>query len=765
MSEKLTEEDTKRLYITPQLENAGWKNLIKMEYHITEPKNVLKNNKINKSNGKFADYLLRFKDNVNQFAVLEAKSYDISADKGIQQAIEYTEMLNLPYAFSSNGRTYIEHDFIKGTENEYPLSNFPTVDELMARYKNSVDENTFLINTTAGFYSSDFKRTPRYYQLVATKKVLDAIINKKQNRILLVMATGTGKTFTIFQIINFLIKNKIKRRVLYLADRNILIDQTMCQDFKPFQKIMTKIEKRKMSDEYQIYMSLYQQLISEDGEEKFRYYDKDFFDLIVIDECHRGSVKDDSLWRKILEYFDSATQIGLTATPKETKTESNISYFGEPIYEYSLSNGINDGFLAPYIVIREVINVDAEGYVPYHNERDDNGKLIENREYNSTDFDRKLIIDERTQLVAREVTRFLKESNDRYQKTIVFCVDIDHAERMRRALINENNDLVKENAKYVMKITGDDKEGKDQLDNFIDPNETYPVIVTTSKLLTTGVDCKTCKLIVLDTNIESMTEFKQIIGRGTRLYPERNKEFFTIMDFRGATRKFSDPNFDGEPICIKEINNIHEKLVDNDVALELNNVEKTQNNNEKYKLSGKNVYLINQTTKVLNSDGKLEEEKYIDYTKNIIISKFPDFNAFIKKWIETKKKSEILNEFDTSIDFSVLKSILNLQDIDDFDLINNIAYNIKPLTKSERIKNPKLQEFLKQQTENTRKVLNALLDAYLENGIIDLENPSILNNEPFRSMGSPSMIIHQWFGGLSKYNNVLYKLEDLLFSI
>ncbi|MGL6298561.1 MAG: EcoAI/FtnUII family type I restriction enzme subunit R [Methanobacteriaceae archaeon] len=554
--ERMSEDDVKYQLITPAIENAGWdKSQLKFEYSFTDGEMRIRGNESKRGKRKRADYLLLYKPNM-PIAVVEAKDKSHALCDGIQQGISYAKALDVPFVYSSNGSGFFEHDRLKGRGKELFLDEFPSPEELWERYKKhkNIDFEEEKIITEPYYYDSISKRKPRYYQRIAINRTIEAIAQGK-NRILLVMATGTGKTYTAFQIVHNLWKSKTKKKILYLADRNILIDQTMQQDFKPFEKVMTKIEKHNMDSSYEIYFALYQQLVQEDSvKQPFEEFDEDFFDLIIVDECHRGSAKEDSQWRRILEYFYSATQIGMTATPKEDKNVSNASYFGEPLYKYSLKQGIKDGFLAPYKVIRIGLDVDLDGYRPEKDKKDFFGNIIEDRVYNNHDYDRTIIIDDRTKVVAKKITEYLKQT-DRFAKTIVFCVDTEHALRMRHALINQNSDLVAQNDKYIMRITGNDKEGKNQLDYFIDANEKYPTIVTTSKLMSTGVDCKTCKLIVLDNNINSMTEFKQIIGRGTRLRPDHNKNYFTIMDFRNNSRKFADPEFDGDPVHIHEVKN------------------------------------------------------------------------------------------------------------------------------------------------------------------------------------------------------------------
>lgn len=762
---KLTEEDVKFQFITPAIEKAGWhKNQFRMEYFFTEGQIIVRGSSVKRGSRKKADYVL-FRANSNgtiPLALIEAKTLDHSLGSGMQQALDYARILDIPFVYSSNGKGFLEHDRLLGTEKELDLLSFPSEDELIDRFntsKNLSDHDKEVI--AEPFHVDLFQpKTPRYYQTVAIQRAIEAIASGK-NRILLVMATGTGKTYTAFQIIWKLVQtNKIKK-VLYLADRNILIDQTMQQDFKPFSKIMTKIKDRNLDSAYEIYMSLYHQLAGEDGNEPFRELAPDFFDLIVVDEAHRGSAKDDSLWRKILEYFNSSIQIGMTATPKETKYVSNINYFGEPVYTYSLKQGINDGFLAPYKVIRINIDRDSEGWRPYIGQRDLEGKEIEDRQYGPNDFDRKLIIDERTKEVAKRITKWLKD-NDRFAKTIVFCVDINHAERMRQALINENTDLVLENQNYIMRITGDNPEGKAQLDNFIDTNEKYPSIVTTSKLMTTGVDAKTTKLIVLDNITNSMTEFKQIIGRGTRLLPDKGKYYFTIMDFRNASRLFADPEFDGEPI---DVYTGHDGGTDSSGGEDLP-PDTTDDNNEnvKYRVSGVPVQIINERIQYYDTDGKLVTESIVDFSKRNLLSEYSTLDDFINNWSSADKKSAIISELEErGVFLEELKNKYD-SDIDDFDLILHFAFDVKPLTKKERVKYLKDSGFLEQYSDVCKNVLDSLLEKYQDNGIQDVEDTRILENAPFDRLGNPVKIAN-YFGGKKAYLQTVREMSNLLYSL
>ena len=565
------------------------------------------------------------------------------------------------------------------------------------------------------------------------------------------MATGTGKTFTAFQIAHRLKEAGVKKKILYLADRNILIDQTMDGDFKPFEKVMTKVEKRELDSSYELFFALYQQLVKPNQEKQpYEYLDPSFFDLIIVDECHRGSAAEDSEWREILEYFSSATQIGMTATPKETKYVSNINYFGEPLYTYSLKEGIQDGFLAPYKVIRIAFDKDLEGYRPKKGQKDSRGELVEDRIYNLTDFDKNIILEERTKGVAKRITEFLKKT-DRFSKTIVFCVDTEHADRMRQALINENSDLYKENSKYIMRITGNDEEGKKQLDYFIDENSRYPTIVTTSKLLTTGVDCKTCKVIALDTNIGSMTEFKQIIGRGTRLRPEYDKNYFTILDFRNNSRNFADPDFMGEPDGDEYVGPKdpipREKPIESVVK------------KPKPKIKDVKVQKVFEQYQCFDSEGNLITENIIDYSHDKLLEDFPNLETFLNKWNSSMKKQAIIDElYEHGIFLDVLREISGKEDMDDFDLICHIAFDKKPLTRQERANNVRKRDYLSKYEGVARKVLEGLLDKYASSGIVNLEDTNILYNEPFRQYGEPRNIAEKYFGGK---NGLLDAMSDL----
>lgn len=774
----MTEEDIKMKYITPAVIKGGWnlEKQVSAEYAFTDGRVIVRGNTTARGKRKRADYILYYKANI-PIAIIEAKDNKHSLGAGMQQAINYAEILDIPFAYSSNGDGFLEHDMENGLEKELSLDEFPAPENLWERFKKQSginDEQEKLI--TEPYYFQYQDKTPRYYQRIAINRIVEAIA-KGQNRILLVMATGTGKTYTAFQIIYRLWKSGTKKKILFLADRNILIDQTMQNDFKPFEKVMIKVENRKMDSAYEVYLSLYHQMTGEDNFEVFRQFKPDFFDLIIIDECHRGSAKEESRWRRILDYFKNATHIGMTATPKETEETSNINYFGEPIYTYSLKQGIDDGFLAPYKVIRVGLDKDLHGYRPEIGKIDVYGNEIEDREYNTNDFDRKLIIDDRTITIAKKITEFLKKTN-RFSKTIVFCVNIDHAERMRQALINENSDLVRQNNKYVMRITGDNDEGKAQLDNFIDEDSIYPTIVTTSKLMTTGVDCKTCKLIVLD-NIfgeNGMTEFKQIIGRGTRLKPEYGKLYFTIMDFRNASRLFADPAFDGDPVQIYTPDE-GDSIIPTDIT-EGNEDEftdgqtgegvfgattGTNENTLVYRVNDVEVMVLSERVQYYDKDGKLITESITDYSKKNILEKYASLDSFLSVWNNEERKQAIIDELkEHGVLLEALKEESGNKDLDDFDLICHIAYDKKPLTKSERAINVKKRGYLYKYSDMAQKVLEALLDKYMDKGIIELEDTKILELKDFEKFGGPLKIV-KLFGGKAGYIKAIKELENELY--
>lgn len=751
MNGNLSDEDVKLRYITPAILNAGWKfENIRMEY-FTDGQILVRGNVVERGDRKRVDYLLR-KDGKFPLAVVEAKKIEHTADSGLQQAMNYAEILHVPFAYSSNGKKFIEHDFLTGNEREFSMNEFPKEAELWRRYCTDkkfspVQEKIIL---TPDHYDSLKDRTPRYYQRIAIDSTIQAVAEGRR-RLWLVMATGTGKTFTAFQIVWKFLQARVVSRVLYLADRNVLIDQTMAQDFKPLEKIMCKIKNKQLDSSYQVFMSLYHQLACEDDDESFRQFKPEFFDLVIVDECHRGSAKADSEWRRILNYFHRAIHIGLTATPKETADVSNKTYFGAPIYTYSLKQGILDGFLAPYKVVRVNIDRDINGWRPHIGKTDIDGKNLPDKTFHQEDFNRDLFIDERTELVAQRITDWLKQ-NGRFSKTIVFCKNTAHAELMRRALVNENSDLVRDVPNYVMKITGDDLEGKRQLDNFIEPDATPPIIATTAELLSTGVDCKTVKLIVIDKEIESMIMFKQIIGRGTRLFPHYDKNFFTIMDFTGASEKFFDPEFDGDPAVVFD---------DTKIAPTKKNPPEV-NSHEVYHVNGVEVSIVNEAVSYLGKDGRLITENLIDYTRKNILGKYADLQNFLQIWSAADRKQAILDELTgDGIFIAFLREKFD-KDIDDFDLILHVAYGKQSKTRRQRAQSAKNSAALKNFPDKCRSVLNALLDKYSSNGIGDIENLQVLKNSPFNAIGSPATIV-KLFGGKENYRQAVRLLTNLIY--
>lgn len=791
----LTEEDIKMRYITPAIINAGWdKKQIRLEYSFTAGRIILRGNITARGKQKRADYLLSYKSNF-PLAIVEAKDNNHPVGAGLQQAIEYAKVLDIPYVYASNGDGFVEQNLITGEVKELKLEDFPSPEALYKRYRvdKGIDEAEEKVILEPYYYIPNYK-TPRYYQRVAINRTVDAVA-KGQQRVLVVSATGTGKTYMTFQIIYRLWKSGLKKKILFLADRNVLVDQTISGDFKPFGGKMTKVQKRNLDSSYEIYLALYQQLAGDDGEEAYLQFQPNFFDLIVIDECHRGSAKEESAWRKILDYFSSATHVGCTATPIETKEASSTSYFGEPIYEYSLKQGIEDGFLAPYKVIRIGLDKDLEGYRPEVGKVDKFGYEIEDREYNIKDFDRKIVIDDRTRVVAAKITEFLKKT-DRFSKTIVFCVDIEHAERMRQALINENKDLYSQNEKYIMRITGDNDEGKAQLENFIDEEMKYPVIAVTSKLMTTGVDAKMCKLIVLENNINSMTEFKQIIGRGTRLLEEYGKTYFTIMDFRNASRLFADPDFDGKPEVVIDIDGddpVNDPIPDPELPID----EGDENPNpgddggnggiseeggeygpgdippfgegegedkpRKYYVGDITVKVLSERVQYVDKDGKLITESLIDYTKKNILQQYSRLDDFLRTWTTAEKKQAIIEELqDDGVLLDAVREELGKTELDDFDLICHIAYDKAPLTKKERAENVKKRHYLYKYSDTAQKVIEALLDKYANDGIKDIEDTKVLELKEFAQIGSPLKIVKA-FGGKEAYQKAVQELENEIY--
>ncbi len=777
---QMSEEDIKLQYITPAI-TAKWDiKKITMETNITDGKINLRGNFVTREKPKRADYVLYLNSN-NPIAIVEAKDNKHSISHGLQQAMAYASMLDIPFAYSSNGDGFFEHDFLTGKERELGLDEFPTEEELYCRYKNGANNGEGLSENQEKmiqqpYYSSQKTYPPRYYQRIAINRTVDAI-SRGKDRLLLVMATGTGKTYTAFQIVYRLLKSGMKSKILYLADRNNLVDQSIQQDFAPLEKVIHKVNFSKDDPStitsYQVYFSLYQQLAggNDDQEEDInntilklkQLFRPDFFDLIIVDECHRGSAKKESNWRKILEYFASATQIGMTATPKETKYISNIDYFGEPIYIYSLKEGIEDGFLAPFKVINVMTDI-GEGWRPRKGQCDIYGNEIEDRIYTNSDYDYNIIIEDRIQQVAAEITNYLK-STDRMAKTIVFCATEDAAERMRVALVNQNSDMVQKNPDYVVRITGSDTYGKSKLDYFISVREKYPVIATTSKLLSTGSDCKMTKLIVLDEMIGSMTEFKQIIGRGTRLREKEGKTHFVVMDFRNVSRLFADPDWDG-PIEMDEDFNPKSgsgKNTKSPVGPGPDPVEPKQPK-PIVNRDGCQVKIVYKTVSVYDANGKLlRQESIIDYTKENILGAYASLENFIRKWSAEEKKEKIRRLLrEQGIDLETLKEDQGMSDVDDFDFICHVAFDKKPLTRKERAENVKKRDFLNKYSGAAREVLEALLDKYMNTGIYEIEKAEILKLDPFMRMGKPQKIA-SYFGGKDGYLKAVKELENAIY--
>ena len=776
----LTEADVRSKFITPAIVGPGKWDLmtqVREEAYFTKGRVIVRGKTVQRGEAKKADYILSYKPNV-PLAVLEAKDNNHAVGDGMQQALGYAEILDVPFAYSSNGDAFLEHDRTAsgGTvTREIPLDQFPTPDELWARYCKAkgytADQESV---ATQDYHDNGSQKSPRYYQLIAINRTVDAIA-RGMNRILLVMATGTGKTYTAFQIIWRLWKSGTKKRILFLVDRNILADQTKTNDFKPFGTAMTKITNRTVDKSFEIYLCLYQAVTgTEEDQNIYTQFSPDFFDLIVIDECHRGSAADNAAWRKVLEYFSSATQIGLTATPKETKDVSNIEYFGDPIYTYSLRQGISDGFLAPYKVVRIGLDRDLDGWRPFDGQTDKNGQVIEDREYNDRDFDRNLILEKRTTLVAAKVTEFLR-ATDRFAKTIIFCENIDHAERMRQAMVNANPDLAAANAKYVMRITGDNDEGKAQLDNFIDPESTYPVIACTSRLMSTGVDAQTCHLIVLDRRIASMTEFKQIIGRGTRINEDYNKLFFTIMDFKRATALFADPDFDGDPVQIYEPNE-GEAIVPPDEPAEggeeeppggtivdaLGGEETLGTRPIKYYVNNVEVRVATERVQYLDEYGKLITESLKDYSRKTVRQSYASLNAFLTVWNDAEKKQAILDELAAKGVFLEELAEQVGRDYDAFDLVCHVAFDAPPLTRKERADNVKKRNVFAKYGDKARAVLDTLLQKYADGGIKSVESLEILKVDPLTAHGTPVEIV-KLFGGRDGYLAAIRELETALY--
>lgn len=805
--QSLSERDICTKFITPALRNAGWDELLQIreEVSFTRGRIIVRGKLVSRGKAKRADYVLYAKPNI-PLALIEAKDNSHSVGDGMQQGLEYAETLEIPFVFSSNGDGFVFHDRT-GTsvapEIKLGLNAFPSPGELWARYsawKGLTPEAEKIV--LQDYFDDGGGKAPRYYQVNATNAAIEAIATG-QDRVLLVMATGTGKTYTAFQIIYRLWKAKQKKRILFLADRNILVDQTMVNDFKPFGNVMAKLSassktiekpdgslvdlttaidaKRQINKSYEIYLGLYQSLTgSEERDKLYKSFSPGFFDLIVVDECHRGSAAEDSAWREILEYFPDAAQIGLTATPKETKYISNIAYFGDPVYTYSLKQGIRDGFLAPYKVVKVHIDRDVEGYRPEKGQLDTEGKEIEDRIYNVKDFDRTLVLDDRTRVTAEKITEFLKESGDRFQKTIIFCVDTEHADRMRRALVNENPDLVTENHRYVMRITGNDPEGQAQLGNFIDPESKYPVLVTTSQLLSTGVDAQTCRLIVLDKEINSMTEFKQIVGRGTRVHEDTKKFYFTLIDFRGATNLFADPDFDGEPVQIYEpgedepiappddapvfdeegealpdVPTEDETIVDDPGIVDF---PVGGDQKRKIYVEGVPARIIAERIEYLDEYGKLVTESLRDFTKNTLQKQFASLDEFLTRWNSTDRKQAIVDELEAEgLPLDIVGAELG-KGLDPFDLICHIAFDKKPLTRRERAESVKKHDSFTKYGAQAQAVLNALLTKYADEGVLNLDDPRMLQIAPFDEMGSPVQLIKA-FGSRAGFEQAVHELQ------
>lgn len=784
----LSERDICTKFITPSLVAAGWnvETQLREEVGFTDGRIYVRGKLHARGAQKRADYILYFKPNI-PIAVIEAKDNNHTVSAGIQQALSYARTLDIPFVFSSNGDAFYFHDGSTTSgpiETEIPLAAFPSPDQLWQKYRalKGISDDVAPI-VAQDYFSDGLNRSPRYYQQIAVNRTVEAIArNEGNNRHLLVMATGTGKTYTAFQIIYRLWKSGLKKRILLLADRTALIDQTVRGDFRHFKEAMTVIKHKQIDTAYSIYLSLYQGLADNNHEDAYKQFSPEFFDLIIVDECHRGSAREDSKWREILEYFNGATHIGLTATPTETAEVSSTEYFGGPLYTYSLKQGIDDGFLAPYKVIKVTLDIDAEGWRPPKGFTDKDGNLVDDRIYNRTDFDKHLVVEERRQLVAQKVTEFLKGS-DRFSKTIVFCVDIEHAEGMRRELANNNADLVAFNSKYVMQITGDNEEGKRQLDAFISPSERYPVIATTSKLMTTGIDAQTCRLIVLDSNIGSMTEFKQIIGRGTRINEDYNKFYFTIMDFRNVTALFADEAFDGDPVRMKEASE-HDDIsgaeneVDGPPEVDAQTGEKItftqpeipdvtiadtrENRRRKITINGVEVIIVKEHVQYMGADGKIITESLRDYTRKNIRSAYASLDSFLRSWKQADKKRAIVEELEQhGVIFAALNEEVGPA-FDPFDLICHVAYEQKPLTRKERAEQVKKRDYFTKYGELARKVIDALLDKYADDGMLDLENPAIITLDPIKRLGTAPEIIRA-FGGKPSYDAAIHELTDKLY--
>jgi type I restriction enzyme R subunit len=801
----LTERDICTKFILPAVKRAGWDEMLQLreEVYFTKGRIIVRGKLVTRGKAKKADFVLYYKPNI-PIALIEAKDNTHSVGDGMQQGLDYAATLGIPFVFSSNGNGFVFHDRTGQSatiETNLGLDAFPSPADLWVRYLawKGLDAEAEQI-VLQDYFDDGSGKAPRYYQVNAVNAAIEAIA-KGRDRVLLVMATGTGKTYTAFQIIWRLWKAGRKKRILFLADRNVLIDQTMVNDFRPFGAAMAKLStnaktierqdgttvdltlaldnKRRIDTAFEIYLGLYQAITGpEDRQKLYREFSPGFFDLIVIDECHRGSAAADSAWREILDHFSGATQIGLTATPKETEYVSNTDYFGEPVFTYSLRQGISDGFLAPYKVIKVHIDRDVEGYRPELGQLDRDGNEIEDRIYNTKDFDRNIVLDDRTKLTAKKVTAFLKESGDRFQKTIVFCVDEEHAARMRQALINENADLVAENARYVMRITGSDKEGQDQLGNFIDPESRYPVLVTTSRLLSTGVDAQTCRLIVLDRAVGSMTEFKQIVGRGTRVHEDTKKFYFTLIDFRGATGHFADPDFDGDPVQIYEPGE-SDPITPPDDAPEGADTPPTPGADEtvvdqpglpfppgdpvrKIYVDGVGARILAERVEYLDENGKLVTESLRDFTKSALKKRFASLDDFLKRWKSGERKQAIIEELEAEgLALDAIADELG-KNLDPFDLICHVAFDKKPLTRRERAENVKKRDVLTKYSPQARAVLDALLEKYRDEGVLNLDDTNVLRIAPFSGMGSVVQLIKA-FSGKEGFAKAVHELQDAIY--
>ena len=763
----LSETDIRTKFITPAIASAGWNLSLQMreEYKITNGRIIARRKVCKREAPLKADYVLFYKPN-KPIAVIEAKDNNHIMADGMQQALQYADMMDVPFVFSSNGDGFVFHNkFITegAAEINLSLNEFPSPETLWKMYheQNHISPMQDIV-IDEPYYSDNPDKQPRYYQINAVNKTVEAIASG-QNRVLLVMATGTGKTYTAFQIIWRLWKAGIKKRILFLADRTALIAQTFTNDFAPFKDKMTWVTKQNIDTAHEIYLALYQGLTGEDEDANslFKQFSPGFFDLVVVDECHRGSAKADSQWREVLEYFSSATQVGLTATPKETTTVSNIDYFGEPLYTYSLKQGIDDGFLAPYRVIRVFFDKDIEGFVPYEGQLDDNGEVIDNRVYNTTDFDKNLVLEKRTKLVAKTVSDYLKKHDCRMDKTIFFCVDQEHADRMRQALVNENADMCAIDSRYVMRITANDEAGVKQLDNFRNVEKEYPVLVTTSKLLSTGVDVQTVKFIVLDSNIRSMTEFKQIIGRGTRVREDLGKMYFTIFDFRDVTRLFHDPDFDGP---IEQQDDFHPNKPGEGPERPPKITPPERERRQKYVLGSTQVSVSQKHVQYLDKDGHLITERLIDYTKRNVLNQYAEMNDFLAAWNAADRKQAIIDELEKhGVFFDDLCDEVG-KDLDPFDMILHIVFDQPPLTRKERAENVRKHNYFTKYGKQAAEILDALLTKYADSGLSDLENVDVLKVDPIKQYGTQVYIVNTIFGGIAKFREAIKDLETAIYA-